>query len=604
MITISKNSVAMAGLFLAQISLPGVGCLALGNENEAPGPGNLASRIRQPVALALVDGGSRLLVANGRSGSISVLDPMARRVLAEHDVGRALADLARLPDGRHLLALDRADSSLLLLDRHDAAIRVIARHRVSPDPVRILVSRHGSCCAVASRWSRRLTLLALARPEAAEGHPSLGAARTIDLPFSPREMVELPVSEGAGLLVADAFGGKLALVDFRKGSLASVRALPAHNIRGLALAPDGKTAVIAYQTLNPLARSTFDDVHWGLLVNHQLRVLKLDAIRIPDADLLAGSRLFDLGDVGKGAADPSGLSFDSRGRLIVALGGVDEVAVTPRPGQPERRVAVGRRPTAIEPRPDGTIAYVADTFGDTISIVELEGGRRLAAISLGPAPELSLADRGERLFYQARLSHDGWMSCQSCHTDGHSNGLLSDTLGDGSYGAPKKIPSLLGVGSTGPWTWVGSMTRLEDQVRKSIRTTMLGSEAAAGDEHVEALAAFLRSLPPLSPALTGTRVEDAAVSRGRRVFEARECATCHAPPEYTAPERFDVGLADEVGNREFNPPSLLGLSRREPFLHDGRALSLDDLFGRHRHPRETIMTPGEIADLVAFLKTL
>ena len=55
-----------------------------------------------------------------------------------------------------------------------------------------------------------------------------------------------------------------------------------------------------------------------------------------------------------------------------------------------------------------------------------------------------------------------------------SNGLSSDTLGDGSFGAPKRTPSLLGVGATGPWTWTGSIDRLEDQVRKSILTTMRG----------------------------------------------------------------------------------------------------------------------------------
>ena len=102
---------------------------------------------------------------------------------------------------------------------------------------------------------------------------------------------------------------------------------------------------------------------------------------------------------------------------------------------------------------------------------------RLATISLGPRPEPTAADRGERLFYSAKLSHDGWMSCHSCHTDGHTNSLLSDTLGDGSYGAPKRVPSLLGVAATGPWTWTGSIARLEDQVRKSIATTMHGTEA-------------------------------------------------------------------------------------------------------------------------------
>ena len=81
------------------------------------------------------------------------------------------------------------------------------------------------------------------------------------------------------------------------------------------------------------------------------------------------------------------------------------------------------------------------------------------------------------------------MSCQSCHTDGHTNNLLSDTLGDGSYGAPKRVPSLLGVAATGPWTWTGSIARLEDQVRKSIATTMHGSKPT--DEQVADLTAYL-----------------------------------------------------------------------------------------------------------------
>ena len=80
--------------------------------------------------------------------------------------------------------------------------------------------------------------------------------------------------------------------------------------------------------------------------------------------------------------------------------------------------------------------------GATISVVEPDPGRRVAVFSLGPRPELSLLERGERLFYDARLSHDGWMSCHSCHTDGHSNGHLNDNLSVSSLAAqmpPSKI---------------------------------------------------------------------------------------------------------------------------------------------------------------------
>jgi YVTN family beta-propeller protein len=337
------------------------------------------------------------------------------------------------------------------------------------------------------------------------------------------------------------------------------------------------------------------------LIRNHLRVLRTESLWKPDASLVDDSRLFDLGDVGYAAGDPGDIAYDARGNLLIALAGVDEVAVTASPDQAPRRIVVGRQPTALVTSPDGIWVYVANMLDDTISVVEIATGLRAASISLGPRPDPTPAERGQRLFSSAKLSHDGWMSCQSCHTDGHTNSLLSDTLGDGSYGAPKRVPSLLGVAATGPWTWTGSITRLEDQVRKSIATTMQGTRPT--DEQVADLTAYLGSLAP--PAPTGIGPDDSvAAMRGREVFESRKCASCHIPPEYTTAERYDVALSDEVGNHEFNPPSLRGVSRRETLLHDGRARSLEDVFQKERHPRRLELTSREIADLVAFLKTL
>jgi cytochrome c peroxidase len=425
----------------------------------------------------------------------------------------------------------------------------------------------------------------------------------MDLPFCPRELVAS--RDGSKVLVADAFGGKLALVDWQSRSLESVRSLPVHNMRGLALSADGSTLVVAHQMLNPRARTTFDDIHWGLLISNHLRVLRVDAVFRPGADLQKGSGLFELGDVGSGAADPSGLVVDSLGRLIIALGGVNEAAITRGPGQPLHRVMVGDRPGAMALTRDGKLVCVANSLDDSVSVIDIDSGRISATIALGPNLGLSLADRGERLFFDGRLSHDGWMSCHSCHTDGHSCGLKSDTLGDGSYGAAKQIPSLLGVSRTGPWTWTGAMERLENQVRASIQTTMRGPKPSPTVDQLEALTAYLQSLRPLSPELTGVeRTSGAATSRGHALFRSQKCDACHAPPEYTSPGRFDVGVTDEVGNRRFNPPSLRGVSRREPLLHDGRASTLEDLFERDRHPRDSGLTTQEIRDLVAFLRTL
>ena len=59
-----------------------------------------------------------------------------------------------------------------------------------------------------------------------------------------------------------------------------------------------------------------------------------------------------------------------------------------------------------------------------------------------------------------------------------------------------------------------------------------------------------------------------------------------------------------MGNREFNPPSLRGVSSRDSFLHDGRARSLEEVFQKEKHPRGLTLSPQEVTELVAFLKSL
>ena len=160
------------------------------------------------------------------------------------------------------------------------------------------------------------------------------------------------------LIVADAFGGQLAVVDTRRRTIESVRSLPAHNIRGLAFAPDGRTLVVAHQVLNRLAQTSFDDVHWGLLIRNHLRVLQI--VALADARLRRGAARWRVSCStwamsAMAAGDPGDVAFDARGNLFVALAGVDEVAITASPDQGPRRIVVGRRPAAVLPSPDGCI---------------------------------------------------------------------------------------------------------------------------------------------------------------------------------------------------------------------------------------------------------
>jgi cytochrome c peroxidase len=509
-----------------------------------------------------------------------VVDTTERRVVGEVEAGSSLADLTATPDGR-LLAVDEQAGQLVVLSTQDATPTVVRRLTVATSPVGVRCD--GDRWFVASLWPRQVRVFEQGEPR-----------QTVDLPFAPRLL--LPLS-GTKVAVADSFGGRLAVIDTTAAKVESVRTLDAHAIRGLAVA--GNKVLLAHQVLLPRTPTTAEEMHWGNVVHQAVRSLSTAALLTPGADVLPGGEIRPLGEPGRGAGDPSGLAVAGDGTIVVTLGGVGEITFGKDKDATWQRLEVGRRPTAVVFSADGRQAYVADTSADAIAIVDLAARRVAATISLGTQATPSAEERGERLFYDARLSREGWMSCHSCHTDGHSNGGLSDTLSDGGFGAPKRVLTLLGVKDTGPWTWIGGSPDLAGQVRKSIQTTMRSLRVR--DEQVHDLVAYMRTLTPPPPS---RKQESASVGRGKEVFERQGCAKCHAPPTYSTPKTYDVGVHDEAGNLAFNPPSLRGIDHAGPYFHDGRAETLADVFSRYRHPGQTLLSRGEVDDLVNFLRSL
>jgi YVTN family beta-propeller protein len=552
---------------------------------------------RGPAAVIVSADGQRVLTANRRSGTISIVDPAAQRVVSETPVGQKLSSLASIPNSPLWLTTDEADHELILASRKQDEIKVVARLPVAPYPVNVVCRSDGKRCYVASLWSRKLSLVDIDLAKDGSSVPALKLSSVVSLPFAPRQQLLLESEQR--LIVADAFAGRLAVIDTRRGNLESVRDMPAHNIRGLAINADRSRLLVAHQILNSLARTTPDDVHWGMLMSNVVRALDLRNIGEREADLLRGCDVHPVGDAWKAGADPGPVAILPDGRVVVALRGVGEIGLLGEYDSRLLRIATVPRPTDISVSPDGSRIYVVDELADAVGAIDVESAAQIGVVSLGPQPALSQADRGERLFYNSELSHGGWMSCHSCHPDGHTNGLLNDNLGDGNFGAPKRVLSLLGVSRTGPWAWNGAVADLETQVRKSIETTMRGREPS--DELVRALAAFLRTLPA-PPAVADA--DSAAGARGKLVFEAQRCVRCHTPPEYTSDTAFDVGLKDEFDNSLFNPPSLRGVRHRDRLFHDNRAKSLEDVFTQFQHQVNGKLPANDLADLLAFLRSL
>ena len=563
-------------------------------------------KLRRPIAIEPDADGETALIANQRSGSISRVDLTSGRVLDETTVGKRLTTFARVGKTDLFLATDDVAHELLLIQATAARpMSVLERLPVSPYPVGIAVRPDGSQAFVSSLWSRRLTKVRIDLPSAtgdASGQPLLVAEQQIDLEFPPRSLALVP--EKQRLIVADAFTGRLTVFSSRDLNSVTERTFPGHNVRSMLVSPDGQKLLVAHQMLNDLAHTIRNDVHWGMLMSNDLRWLKLESVLAGGNELYFGSHMHPLGEAGNGAADPAGIAMSDSGTVVVALAGVGEVAFGKESDFSLFRLQVGKRPTAVAIVPGRAQALVANTMEDSISVVDLAQREETVRIKLGKMRTLTLAERGELLFHDGKLSHDGWMTCASCHPDGHTIGQLNDNFSDRSFGAPKRVLSLLSQSDTAPYAWLAKNADLPAQIKSSIETTMQFNEEAP-EEDLTAIAAFLETLtlPPPLAALRGTR-DDAAIARGKAVFESRDCGRCHAPPTFTTPHIYDVGLRDKEGNTEFNPPSLRGVSHRQPYFHDNSAATLDEVFLKHGHPAAEKYEAAEVRDLVAFLQSL
>jgi hypothetical protein len=571
---------------------------------------NLPTHARSPITAALVAGDRRLVVANQRSGTLSLIDCEKLEVIGEIPIGERLSHLVALDD-RRLLVTDEVANELIAVEYRDDTLVVRSRSRTGHAPARLAANSKVNLAIVSFPWARQVDVVAIDWNPAAV---TLCRRQRVRLNFSPGELAI--TSEGSAVVV-DAFGGHLAIADHLSilpsdpNSFREVSRLPTHNMCGLTLSRDETGfALLAHFRPRPTLRDPKR--------SQQAQQVRLDfkfaqfEVRGTNLTGLAERIAFTINDPnGPGRGDPSAAVHLRNDHLAIAYAGSNELVISENGFRPNA-YSTGVRPVAGLADTALKRIYVINQLSDSISVYDLtrDNHEKIVSvqaknISLGPAPPLTPADRGERLFYDARLSADGWMSCHSCHTDGHTSGILADTLGDGGYGAPKRTPTLLGTRLTDPWAWNGSQRELGGQVHQSLATTLHTTDITP--EQVNDLTAFLHTLPPPPPLkpLMDEPEDIAQLARGKAIFAREGCAQCHVPPlTFTSPDIYDVGLEDEAGNRKFNPPSLRGVSQNYRFFHDGRAHSLEAVFTEHAHMLKSTLTDGDVHDLVRYLESL
>ena len=253
--------------------------------------------------------------------------------------------------------------------------------------------------------------------------------------------------------------------------------------------------------------------------------------------------------------------------------------------------------------------YVGMYFSDDVMVVDLKARTPKAKefCQLGPMPEMDAARRGELAWHDATLCFQNWQSCASCHPEARSDALNWDLLNDG-MGNPKNAKGMLHSLSLPPAMWHGVRVNAEKAIRTGFQYIMFSNVPEETCVDVEEYLKSLRQLP--SPKLVDGQLSEKAL-RGKAVFENEKyaCVECHTGEYFTDCKMHDVGSrADYDHQDDFDTPTLRGIWRTPPYMHDGRYVDLKDVFidGMHGDAKGAVdeMTEEEADDLVEYLLSI
>jgi cytochrome c peroxidase len=132
------------------------------------------------------------------------------------------------------------------------------------------------------------------------------------------------------------------------------------------------------------------------------------------------------------------------------------------------------------------------------------------------------------------------------------------------------------------------------------------------EEDTVAIDQYLKALEPVpSPYLARDWLSkkprpSKAARRGKKVFEKAGCMSCHSGPLGTDLQKYNVGTGKgREQEQEFDTPTLVEVWRTAPYLHDGRAVTIEDMLVEHnmddKHGRTSGLTEKQIADLAEFV---
>lgn len=631
-------------------------CAALGLAATA-----WAGTYRSPYAALASADGKAVYVSDQTAECVVVIDPAAGKPTAEWKAAGGPAGLALSPDGKTLFVALQTGNAVAALSTETG--KEIKRIPVGYRPTGLAVAPKANRLFVCNMGTCNVSVIDLA--DLAEKFRVRCVREPMFAAVTPDETrVVVSNALATGPATESSTAMSVSIFDAKDGKTGSTIKLPGGSTNGrtVCISPDGKWAYLLHGVSRFQVPTTQLERGW-------MNTSALSVIDLEKSELYA-TLLLDSIDLG--AADPWGAALTADGKTLwISLSGCHEVARIDVarlvamlsgnvPDQYARslgsaninpwaevkkdpkyrfqlvndlmamyfaeliqRFPVGGRtllylhaadrpfergPRGIALSADGRQLYVPTYFGGALCVLDTDTGNLAKNIPVGPQPEPDALRKGAIAFHDAELCFQKWQSCATCHpSDARMDGLRWDLLNDG-MGNHKKTRSLVYSHITAPVMAMGVRQTADVAVRAGFRFILF---AVVPEETATAVDDYLKSLKAdPNPFLVNGKLSEAA-ERGKKLFDGKaKCNTCHTGPCYTDLKAYDVGTLgpyDKPTDR-FYTPKLNEVYRTAPYLHDGRAATLEEVFSafnkEDKHGVTSKLSAEELADLIAYLNSL
>lgn len=287
-----------------------------------------------------------------------------------------------------------------------------------------------------------------------------------------------------------------------------------------------------------------------------------------------------------------------------------------------KRIKTGAVPKGLAISPDGKYLYVAEQLEDRISVINTSTLETEKTIALGGPSRITVARQGRRLFNNAGHTFQNQFDCYTCHPDMHEDGLVYNMASKDMGRNLTNTQSLRDISDTPPFKWNGKNQTVYKQDGMRFSTVLTRTEQFSYKD-LDAITSYILTGIPYPPnllynptgELTDSQLKGKAIfertktNTGKEIPESNRCITCHTPPYFTNLKMAYVKtLAASDDSILFDTPHLNNIYASPPYLHDGRAATLEEIWTKYgkdeKHGEVNDLTKIQLNNLVDYLKSL